>query len=220
MIEPALFNKGNANVPLISTSLSTSLKASITLISKRKHTSPAIQLHLFEKYGYSLEDMASVWRALDIAKSLPTFEDVTEISIHVHSRPQLSAMGPGGMLDSDEYRKSKEASDDGSDDGSSSYSGPGILFTPPIDAWLSAISLYVDDTNKLEVDDYIVLSTNIMIFLRPYAVERLNQKDHTAEAAEFTIADLEIPAMLSFAAAVSLALSLTSLFKVCSTGGV
>lgn len=211
MIEPPLFKPGtsNANKPVISTSLAKTIKASVTLNARGK--SSTLQLHLYGQYRYSMMEMADVWWMLDLATSFPSFEAVTGIDMHIHANPRVGASRPGGMLHdalSDdgqgegdvEPARASGTEEDLSDLGLEKLS---ILPTPPVDGWLRTINLKIDHSIKFELDDYVVLSTHVMIFLRPHATMRLEMNDDTIQNPTLNMPSVQKDVMLGMGASVS-----------------
>jgi hypothetical protein len=165
-------------------------------------SSPQIQVHLYDQYGYSLLEMAGVWRTLDFAISLPGFESVSHVKIHVHASPSAGALLPGGVLEG------IPDDDDKEDEEQETMSGGavgdlGILPTPPVDGWLQGITLHIDTSVKFEVDDYIVLSTYIFIMLRPYAETRMYEDDKTMDCPKLRMTAAQPDILLGLTAAVS-----------------
>ncbi|KAJ9108214.1 hypothetical protein QFC19_002461 [Naganishia cerealis] len=202
MIEPHLFQSptGYGEQPMISKSLSATLKFSINLIATK--SSSEIQVHLFEKYGYSMWDIASLWRTMNLVIFYPAFKKVQEITICVHSRPASSAMQSDGLLDSPRYRETFESAEDESQTSNDvSDVDPGVLPTLPVDPWLQGIKVQIDENVMLEVDDYAVLCSNIMVLLRPYAMARLAIEDSgEMRPPSLFIGNLDTPVLLAFAA--------------------
>ncbi|KAJ9098561.1 hypothetical protein QFC20_005903 [Naganishia adeliensis] len=186
-------------MPIVSSSLSSTLKASVTL--DQRGTYCTVRVHLYAQYEYSMLDMAGVWRTLDVARSLPGFESISDININVLSNPGEAAPGLVGPLnvspDSDIEEEGDEDDDDASDDAVDPFA---ILPTPPIDGWLKSINLNIDDSVKLEIHDYIILSTHMMAILRPYAVMRLEKEDEKMECAAFRMFGLQTDVLLAFTA--------------------
>lgn len=209
MIEPSLFNSatGYCDKPTISSSLSTTLKASVTMI--HHDDSPEIQVHLYDRYGYSLLGMSGVWQMLDLATSFPPFESVSDVEIYIHASPRVGAMQQlRGLLDTSLESDIEEERDDEEEDSDSALAEMDILFTPPVAPWLEGVLLNIDKSIKLEVDDYIILSKHNMILLRSYAVMRRAEGDATMTPPQINMSASHADVLLGFTAAVRLFLLL------------
>lgn len=208
MIQPPLYatSPDFKRTPIISSSLSSTLEAAVTII--QHGTFCRIEVYLYDRYRYSLEEMLGLFRTMDVARSLPGFESVSEVDINVHSHLGETATALGGQLD--------PASDDEQEDEDSNAASsiPSEHFanlpTPPVNGWLQAINLNVDDSVKLDVKDYLILSTHVMVMLRPYAVIRLEKQDDKMGCPEFRMFGLQTDVLLAFTAAVSLATATVS----------
>lgn len=207
MIEPHVdpsLNRYQA-LPLISKSISDTLKASVALVTHKGP--PRIEVHLLKNYGYGMIHMASLWRALDLATSYPTFLGIDKITIVIHSPPQSAATQPGGMLSSSRYREADEQEDDSeSETSDGELVGPlSILPTPPVDGWLRRVDVRIAGAFVFQEEDYMVLCTYLMILLRPYAVARLAEGEETRpKPASLCIEKLDTVALMTFTAGVSL----------------
>ncbi|KAJ9120337.1 hypothetical protein QFC24_005291 [Naganishia onofrii] len=189
MIEPHVdpsLNRYQA-LPLISKSISDTLKASVALVTHKGP--PRIEVHLLKNYGYGMIHMASLWRALDLATSYPTFLGIDKITIVIHSPPQSAATQPGGMLSSSRYREADEQEDD-SESETSDEELVGLLQFCPL----------LPLTDGFE-EDYMVLCTYLMILLRPYAMARLAEGEETRpKPASLGIENLDTVALMTFTA--------------------
>lgn len=216
MIEPALLESSGGNgdadddndeficrdrTPIISSSISEIVKASVMLIHV-DDVLPQIQVHLYEQYGYSLLEMAGVWRTLDFALSLPGFENVSHIEVCVHASPQKGAMLPGGVLEGIPEDHKEEPEEEQADLGGRSAKDSVALPTPPVDGWLQGITLHIDKSVKFEVNDFIVLSTYIFIMLRPYAVTRMYEDYAHMECPMLEMTTSRLDILLGMTAAV------------------
>lgn len=223
MIQPPLFeiSADLQKTPIVSSSLSSTLKASVTL--DQRGTYCTTQVHLYARYEYDMTDLKGLWPTLDVARSLPGFESISDITINVLSKPGEASselvgsinVSPGSDIDSE----ADEDDDDASDD---AFDPLAVLPTPDVDGWLKSINLNIDDSVKLEINDYMFLSVHMMVMLRPYAVMRLEKEDEKMECAEFRMFGLQTDVLLAFSAAVSLFVTYTSsrkptifLFSIC-----
>jgi hypothetical protein len=216
MIDPALMeSSSNADdasddddsvcrdeTPIISSSISKTIKASVMLIHQ-SDSSPHMQVHLYGQYGYSLLEMAGVWRTLDFAISLPGFENVSHVKVCVHASPREGAMLPGGVLDG-----MPDEDEEGSEEEREELEGRSAedlvtLPTPPVDGWLKGITLHIDKSVKFEINDFIVLSTSVFIMLRPYAITRMRKDDGTMECPTLDMTTARLDILLGMTAAVS-----------------
>lgn len=193
MIQPAGYS-------IISPSLSTTLKVSVTL--NDDGTFGSIEVHLYDQYQYSLAEMEGMWQTIDVARHLPGFESAFEIDMYVHARPDGTATALGGGIGA------PVDSEQEGDDGHVARRIPSERFanlpTPSVDVWLQAITLNIRNAVKLEFCDYLVLSTHIMVMLRPYAVTRLEKGDDKMGCPKFRMFSLQTDVLLNFTAAVSL----------------
>jgi hypothetical protein len=203
MIEPCLFkcNTGYGESPQISKSLSKTLKASITLITCAGQRN--IQLHLFGKFGYTEADRNSVMNALDIAKSFPSFESVTQIDVCVHSKL------PSPIVPSTSVSKTNTAAHADSkatNDAAAILDESSALAAQP---YFDSVFLDVDDSVKIKDLDAAAYSTLVdfaLSFVRPYAIQRMSASEE-GDAARFIMAGCKIAILIGFGAAVSLSLS-------------
>jgi hypothetical protein len=198
MIEPCLYKSlsGYDEQPLISKSLSKSLKASITL--DPYGGTAKIEIHIFKGYGYTSADFDSVQDALNLARGLEAFGSITEVGIYVHAKPIGGAKAVSPNIDTAGLT-SKDIESKMTDDGAVQPASDNIKDTKI--GWLSFISLDIGKSLKLEQNDHVTLISHVVKFLQPYS-ERRMQDDSVEEPASFMMSWLKVPAILSFASAV------------------
>lgn len=200
IIEPALFksNTGYGEQPIISKSLSKTLKVSITLASCGG--SSEIQVHLFGKYAYNAFDMACVLKALNLARTLPSFHSVTEVAFYVHSKPPATPIDKVSPVDA-------QGNADAANLGNTAKGSPPMrpIFSVPIgeQAWLQRITLDIGKSVKLKDDEFFVVASHVVTFLKPYVNHRVQAKNAPElEEPSIMMVNLKVPELLSFGSAV------------------
>jgi hypothetical protein len=180
------------------------LKASISLIKYNNDDTGRISVALHKAYGYSMADMDGLLGTLEFAMTTPGFDTVTEISMAILHSPLATAaqlresvdvfFSPFGS------GKAKEAGIH--DTKARRLDRFAMLSSSPIASRLCGIGLDTEDSAALGGKDHAILTTHIMMLLRPYAMARLERNGANMEIASFTMCGLLGDSMLAITEAV------------------
>jgi hypothetical protein len=198
MIEPCLFKSqtGYDEDPQISKSLSKTIKASVTLVTCAGQQN--LQVHLFGKFGYTEADKDSVTNVLNIARSFPAFQSVSEIYVCVHAKvPAPTGSVPINTVSGTNALVHTTTNNDAAVIRRHSAADTVSHF--------QTVNLQVDKSVKIkDLDDaaYDTITDYALSFVRPYAGERMEAAD-ASEPAQFIMVGLKIAVMVGFGSAVS-----------------
>jgi hypothetical protein len=172
------------------------LKASIALVTCAGQRE--IQVHLFAKFGYTQADKEQVSEALRVAKSFPSFQSGTDVSVYIHSKlptPIPTETSAGQTINAAGGSASTRNMH------APAVTGQPNAVTPSL---FQSVGLRIDKSiimKDLDEAAYNTLTSYASSFIRPYATERMTAAE-PGEPASFVMGGPKISMLVAFGQAV------------------